>query len=42
MCELSLAQCGLTRKPGAEITKVEFEAEWQRYGGKNQEYRAKK
>ena len=41
MCELSLSQCGLTRRQGAEITRNEFEAEWQRYGGANQNFRAK-
>ena len=41
MCELSLSQCGLTRRPGAEITRNEFESEWQRYGGMNQDFRAK-
>ena len=33
MCELSLTQCGLTRRPGAEITRNEFEGEWKRNGG---------
>eukprot|EP00795_Rhopilema_esculentum_P017130 gene17128-8654_t len=41
MCELSLTQCGLTRRSGAEITRSEFEAEWQRYGGTNAEVKAK-
>lgn len=40
MCELSLSQCGLTRRPGAEIISHEFEAVWQKHGGANQEYRA--
>ena len=41
MCELSLTQCGLTRRPGAEITQNEFETEWLRHGGTNQDVRAK-
>lgn len=34
MCELSLEETGLTRKRGAEILEVEFQREWERYGGK--------
>lgn len=34
MCELSLDETGLTRKRGAEILGVDFEAEWAKHGGK--------
>ena len=34
MCELSLAETGLTRKKGAEILENEFEKEWQFNGGR--------
>ena len=34
MCELNLEETGLTRKKGAEILDKDFEAEWQRQGGK--------
>ncbi|XP_017783306.1 PREDICTED: myosin heavy chain 95F isoform X2 [Nicrophorus vespilloides] len=33
MCELSLAETGLTRKRGAEILEVEFDKEWNNHGG---------
>ena len=33
MCELSLSETGLARKPGAEITSDEFEAVWVKHGG---------
>ena len=34
MCEMSLEQTGLTRKPGAEILEREFEEEWNRHRGR--------
>lgn len=34
MCELSLDETGLTRKKGAEILGKDFEAEWNKYGGR--------
>ncbi len=34
MCELSLAETGLTRKRGAEILESEFEKAWQANGGR--------
>lgn len=34
MCELSLAETGLTRRRGAEILDYEFEREWASHGGK--------
>jgi myosin-6 len=33
MCELSLAETGLTRRRGAEILDYEFEREWSKNGG---------
>lgn len=35
MCELSLNETRLTSKRGAEILAAEFEAEWQKHGGKS-------
>ncbi|KAK2715470.1 hypothetical protein QYM36_010177, partial [Artemia franciscana] len=34
MCELSLDETGLTRKRGAEILGIEFQREWDKFGGK--------
>ena len=34
MCELSLDETGLTRKRGAEILEIEFQREWDKFGGK--------
>jgi len=41
MCELSLDETGLTRRPKAEITQQEFETVWQRCGGRPGKYQAK-
>lgn len=41
MCELSLDETGLTRRAGAEITRRDFEVEWQQHGGAPREYEAK-
>lgn len=35
MCELNLEETGLARKKGAEILGKDFEAEWNKYGGKD-------
>lgn len=43
MCDLSLAETGLTEKPGAEISKQTFEEEWDRcWAVVNKDVRAKK
>jgi len=34
MCELSLAETGLTRKRGAEVLPADFESQWRACGGK--------
>ncbi|XP_065567367.1 myosin heavy chain 95F-like isoform X2 [Artemia franciscana] len=34
MCELSLDETGLTGKQGAEILEIEFQREWDNFGGK--------
>ncbi|KAK2702028.1 hypothetical protein QYM36_019341 [Artemia franciscana] len=34
MCDLSLDETGLTRKRGAEIFEIEFQREWDKFGGK--------
>ena len=41
MCELSLDETKLTRRQGAEMTRREFEVEWQRNGGADRQYQAK-
>ena len=33
MCELSLAETGLTHKKGAEILALDFDSVWSKYGG---------
>eukprot|EP00794_Sanderia_malayensis_P000402 gene402-1036_t len=33
MCELSLTQTGLAKRPGAEINRADFENEWTKHGG---------
>ncbi|KXJ14045.1 Unconventional myosin-VI [Exaiptasia diaphana] len=41
MCELSLDETGLIKRPRAQITQQEFETIWQRAGGKPGKYQAK-
>ncbi len=41
MCELSLTQTGLAKRPGAEISRRDFENEWVRNGGTLMEITAK-